>query len=236
MYHDPVELAPDVEALEQPVVHPGDRIEDLDPLDADLVHQAVGARAGVDDDRQLPALAPARQRVANALRHRPRGRPRSPSRLHGVPQQLPAMSSRDPQRQSRARPRSRPAPRAGSGCVASSRALPKIRLMHAGMYTAAAPSRTVNGSCPGAAAGTLALHAGTRRCSRPPQGGRKRGHTLIADGSGSAAAARTLPRAARSSAAKRRAAPAASASALGPCSRRRKSLISWPVSIPTGQA
>ena len=51
MYHDPVELAPDVEALEQPVVHPGDRVEDLDPLDADLVGQAVCARAGIDDHR-----------------------------------------------------------------------------------------------------------------------------------------------------------------------------------------
>ncbi len=160
--------ASDLERGEQPIVRPLDRVENLAP-------PRSAPRALLRAPARPPASAPAR----TSSRPRPAGaEPPSvhrqtdsatlraitpwpfayPLELHGVAQQLPATSS-GIHRGSPAR-----AETSTSACgrrpLPPSR-VPKIRLMQAGMYTAAAPSLLVAGSDAGAGAGMAGGHRGT---------------------------------------------------------------------------
>ena len=116
--------------------------------------------------------------------------------------------------------------RALTRTIASGSDGPKIRLMQAGRYTAAAPSRTVAGSG-GAGGGASRGSSGTSSSARSVRTAREAARPT--------AGARRPARLARSTVCQWAAMRAAAFSASGVCWRARSSLTILPVSIPSGQ-
>ena len=101
MNRDGRDLGRDLKLGEEPVVRPLDRVEDPQPLEPRpraIIERRLGplaspwgARVGVHDDREGPAVRPAQQRVGHLPRHHP-----VPLvgilELRSVAQQLPATS------------------------------------------------------------------------------------------------------------------------------------------------